>query len=281
MTAKNPSIRVKRVSNHLRRLEAIIRDIGPLAVAVSGGVDSMTLAVTAHRVLGNDARMLHAVSPAVPQDASDRVHDYANREGWRLDVIDAREFTDSNYMANPHDRCFYCKTNLYSTMADAVDCVLVSGTNSDDLGDYRPGLRAAADYGVRHPYVEAGMDKEAVRAVARELALHDLASLPASPCLSSRIETGLAIDPKLLDAIYRAERLVQRELMPKTVRCRVRHEAVVIELDAESIHVLDSTKTTELRQQIGVLLATAGVTHPVSFQAYRMGSAFLRPNNER
>ena len=135
----------------LHRLEAVLRDIGTFAVAVSGGVDSMTLAVAAHRVLGNDARMVHAVSPAVPEDASGRVRDYANREGWRLDLIDAREFADANYMANPHDRCFYCKTNLYSTMADAVDCVLVSGTNTDDLGDYRPGLRAAAAHGVRHP----------------------------------------------------------------------------------------------------------------------------------
>ena len=269
------------MSEHQRRLETVIRDIGPLAVAVSGGVDSMTLAVTAHRVLGQGARMLHAVSPAVPDDASARVHDYADREGWRLDVIDAGEFTDTNYVMNPHDRCFYCKTNLYATMADAVDCVLVSGTNSDDLGDYRPGLRAAADHGVRHPYVEAGMDKDAVRAVARALALHDLATLPASPCLSSRVETGLAIDPKVLDAIYRAERLVQRELSPKTVRCRVRRDAVVIELDAESIHGLDSAKATGLRQRIGEMLMTAGVTHPVSFQTYRMGSAFLRPNNGR
>lgn len=269
------------MNNHLRRLEAVIGDIGPLAVAVSGGVDSMTLAVTAHRMLGDGARMLHAVSPAVPEDASDRVRDYANREGWRLDVIDAHEFADPNYVANPYDRCFHCKTNLYSTMADAVDCILVSGTNSDDLDDYRPGLRAAADYGVRHPYVEAGMNKEAVRALARELALDDLAQLPASPCLSSRVETGLAIDPKVLDAIYQAERLVQRELTPKTVRCRVRREAVVIELDAESIRTLDSTKTAELRRRLGVLLVTAGVTHPVSFQAYRMGSAFRRPNHER
>lgn len=241
----------------------------------------MTLAVTAHRVLGNDARMLHAVSPAVPEDASCRVRDYANREGWRLDLIDAREFADANYIANPHDRCFYCKTNLYSAMADAVDCVLVSGTNSDDLGDYRPGLRAATDFGVLHPYVAAGMNKEAVRAVARQLALHDLAALPASPCLSSRVETGLAINPEVLDAIDRAERLVQRELMPKTARCRVRREAVVIELDVESIRVLDTSKANELRQQIGVLLSTAGVTHPVSFQTYRMGSAFLRPGYER
>ena len=197
------------MNDHLRRLEAVIRDIGPLAVAVSGGVDSMTLAVTAHRVLGREARMLHAVSPAVPEDASGRVHAYADREGWRLDVIDAGEFADSRYVANPHDRCFYCKTNLYAAMADAVDCVLISGTNSDDLGDYRPGLRAAADFGVRHPYVEAGMNKDAVRALARELGLHELAGLPASPCLSSRVETGLAIKPEVLENV---DLVVVREL---------------------------------------------------------------------
>ena len=272
---------MRKVNDLLRRLEAVIADIGPLAVAVSGGVDSMTLAVTAHRVLGNDARMLHAFSPAVPVEASRRVREYANREGWRLDLIDANEFADADYVANPHDRCFYCKTNLYSTMADAVDGVLVSGTNSDDLGDYRPGLRAAADFGVRHPYVEADMNKDAVRALTRELGMHDIAGLPASPCLSSRVETGLAIDPRVLDAIYHAERLVQRELTPKTARCRVRHEAVVIELDVESIRVLDCTKADELREQIGELLSTAGVKDPVSFQTYRMGSAFLRPVDGR
>lgn len=261
----------------LQHLESVIRDIGPLAVAVSGGVDSMTLAVAAQRVLGGDARMLHAISPAVPEDASVRVRAYAEREGWRLDEIDAREFTDANYLDNPHDRCFYCKTNLYSTMAGAVDCVLVSGTNSDDLGDYRPGLRAAAMYGVRHPYVEAGMDKNAVRAVARALSLHDLAALPASPCLSSRVETGIAIEPTILGAIYQAEQLVQRELAPKTARCRVRRDVVVVELDTECIRELDSAKASELRQQIGKLLSAVRVDHPVSFQPYRMGSAFLRP----
>jgi uncharacterized protein len=268
------------VNDGLQHLVSVIRETGPLAVAVSGGVDSMTLAAAAQRVLGSEARMLHAVSPAVPEDATGRVLDYANREGWRLELIDAGEFADSNYLANPHDRCYYCKTNLYATMADAVDCVLVSGTNSDDLGDYRPGLRAASTHGVRHPYVEAGMNKEAVRALARELSLHDLAALPASPCLSSRVETGIAIDPKVLDAIYQAEQLVHRELVPKTARCRVRRDAVVVELDAERIKVLDTARANQLRQQIGVLLSAAGVQYPVSFQTYRMGSAFLRPSNE-
>jgi len=269
------------VNEPLQRLESVLAEIGPLAVAVSGGVDSMTLAVVAQRVLRDDARMLHAVSPAVPEDASDRVRDYAQRQGWRLEVIDAREFADPNYVSNPHDRCFYCKTNLYSTMSGAVDCVLVSGTNSDDLGDYRPGLQAAATHGVRHPYVEAGMNKDAVRGVARQLALHDLAELPASPCLSSRVETGIAIDPIALSAIYRVEQLVRRELAPETARCRIRHDAIVVELDAHSMDTLDAATVDSLRHRIGALLSAVGLDHPVSFQHYRMGSAFLRPADGR
>ena len=265
------------MNDSLRRLHAVLSDIGPLAVAVSGGVDSMTLAVVAQHVLQGDARMLHAVSPAVPDDASARVRDYAQRQGWRLEIVDAGEFADPNYMANPHNRCFYCKTNLYATMTGAVDCMLVSGTNCDDLGDYRPGLEAAADHGVRHPYVEANMNKTAVREVARELALRDLAELPASPCLSSRVQTGIGIDPKVLGAIYRAEQLVQRELAPQTARCRIRSDAIVIELDAHSMAALDSETAGSLQRQIGGLLSAAGVEHPVSFQHYRMGSAFLRP----
>lgn len=267
------------MNDSLHRLQSVINDIGPLAVAVSGGVDSMTLAVVAGHVLGAEARMLHAVSPAVPEDGTARVRAYAQRLGWRLEVIDAGEFADPRYMANPHNRCFYCKTNLYSTMANAVDGVLVSGTNRDDLGDYRPGLQAAADHDVRHPFVEAGMDKAGVRALARALDLHDLAELPASPCLSSRMETGIAIDPGVLGAIYQAERLVQHELAPQTARCRIRNDAVVIELDAQSMAALDADTADSLQQRIGGLLAAAGVAHPVSFERYRMGSAFLRPAN--
>jgi len=265
------------VSEHLARLRSILSDIGPLAVAVSGGVDSMTLAVVAHQVLDNEARMLHAVSPAVPVEASERVSRYAQRMGWRLERIDAGELTDPSYLANPHDRCFYCKTDLYATMSARVDCTLVSGTNGDDLGDYRPGLKAAAHHGVRHPFVEADMDKAAVRAVARELALPDLAQLPASPCLSSRVETGIPIDPGVLSAIDRAEQLIRRELAPKTARCRIRSESVVIELDPPSLAAMDTATTAQLRQAIGALLAAAGVSHPVTFEGYRMGSAFLRP----
>lgn len=240
----------------------------------------MTLAAAAHEVLQGDALMLHARSPAVPAEASERVHRYTQRLGWRLHLVDAGELADPSYIANPHNRCLYCKTNLYAAMAGLFDCALVSGTNSDDLGDYRPGLKAAARHGVRHPFVEAGMNKAAVRAVARAMGLSDLAELPASPCLSSRVETGIPIDPDVLVAIDRAERLIRRELRPQTARCRVRNEAIVIELDQHCLAMMDDETAGQLQRDIGNLLAAAGVAHPVSFAGYRMGSAFLRPADE-
>ena len=140
-------------------LNAVLDDIGRAAVAVSGGVDSMTLALLAGRRLGADCAMFHAVSPAVPAEATARVQEYAVREGWRLTVLDAGEFDDPAYRANPANRCFYCKTNLYGALAARTDATLLSGTNLDDLGDWRPGLKAAEVHGVRHPFVEAGIDK--------------------------------------------------------------------------------------------------------------------------
>lgn len=260
----------------LQRLEPILESIGPLTVAVSGGVDSMTLSAVAHRVLGANAHMMHAISPAVPSDATARVRRYAKRLGWRLVIVDAGEFADPDYISNPANRCYFCKTNLYSTMSARADTVIASGTNLDDLGDYRPGLQAASAHGVRHPYVEAGIDKRTVRAIAHGLGFDDLAELPASPCLSSRVETGIRIDPPSLQAVYRAERLVQEALSPVTLRCRIRHDAVVVELDAQTLTRLDDGVCAHLSGLVHDLFRAVGVEHQVQFQVYRMGSAFLR-----
>ena len=135
-------------------IHRIIADHGSAAVAVSGGVDSMTLSSFSHRLgVGNKVRMIHAVSPAVPAAATARVRALAKEENWRLDVIDAGEFSDERYRTNPVNRCFYCKTNLYQSLAAMTGGMVLSGANMDDLGDYRPGLQAAANNGVRHPYV--------------------------------------------------------------------------------------------------------------------------------
>jgi uncharacterized protein len=142
-----------------------------LAIAVSGGVDSMTLAAFAHQLRRSggmgSVEMIHAVSPAVPPAATERVRARAEREGWRLTVTGTGEFDDRRYRDNPVNRCYFCKTNLYGRIRTLTAGTIASGANLDDLGDYRPGLLAASERAVVHPYIEAGMDKPSVRALAR------------------------------------------------------------------------------------------------------------------
>ena len=261
----------------LQRLEAVLRAIGPSGIAVSGGIDSLTLATAAHRVTGASVSMHHATSPAVPAEATQRTRALAAAEGWALDVFDAGEFDDPRYRANPHDRCFFCKTSLYGAVSRRTPRTVLSGTNLDDLGDYRPGLAAARDHAVRHPLVEAGIDKAGVRAVAAALGLGALSELPSAPCLSSRIETGLRIEPAELAMVHAAETLVAEALRPATVRCRVRVAGVVVELDPATLARMDPGVAEALRVRIAALAQGAGLARPVSFAPYRTGSAFLRP----
>jgi uncharacterized protein len=177
------------------RIVAALDRHARVAIAVSGGVDSMTLAHIAARDSRTAATMYHAASPAVPVSARERVEAHAARHGWQLVVVDAQELADSRYRANPIDRCYYCKTNLYDRIAGVTSDTIASGTNCDDLSDFRPGLRAAREHDVVHPYVEAGATKRDIYELAQALGLTDVARLPAQPCLASRVETGIAIDP--------------------------------------------------------------------------------------
>ena len=265
------------VATRLQALERQLRELGQIAVAVSGGVDSMTLAVVVGRTLGNArCELFHGVSPAVPAAATARVRRYAAREGWSLQLLDAGEFADTAYLNDPVDRCFYCKTNLYRSIARQTQAIIVSGANRDDLNDYRPGLQAAGDYGVRHPLIEADIDKAMVRAIARRLGLTDLAELPASPCLSSRVETGIPIQPAALALIQRVEALVSSEIQPGAVRCRLRHTGVAIELDQVSLAALSAAHRSRLTGMIEPWCRQAGLAPFLGFEPYRTGSAFLR-----
>jgi uncharacterized protein len=259
------------------RLRCILARLDSAAVAVSGGVDSLTLATIASEVMGLRVIMHHATSPAVPAEATERVRHLARTRGWALDIFDAGEFTDARYRANPVNRCFFCKTNLYGAVAGRTSAAILSGTNLDDLGDYRPGLEAARTHGVRHPFVEAGIDKAMVRALAADLGLGDIADLPAAPCLSSRVETGIAIEAPVLRMIEEAEILLRDTLAPRTVRCRVRRAGIVAELDPASLEAMTEAVQASLSRSLAALAEKHGVgARPIAFAPYKTGSAFLR-----
>ena len=260
----------------MNALRANLDRIGPMAVAVSGGVDSLTLAAVAHGLPGARAEMFHAVSPAVPPEATERTRALAGALDWNLTIIDAGEFSDPDYRRNPANRCYYCKSSLYGAIARRTAAAIVSGTNRDDLSDFRPGLSAAAERGVRHPYVETDIGKATVRAIAGALGLGDVAELPASPCLSSRLETGIPVDAESLGLVHAVERLIARRLDADTVRCRIRASGVWIELDAGAYARAESAASSELRAEVEALCARRGRPGTPRFAPYRMGSAFLR-----
>ncbi|WP_369131319.1 ATPase [Modestobacter roseus] len=247
------------------------------AIACSGGVDSLTLAALAHRASPATTLVVHSITPAVPAAATARVLRMAAEQRWDLRTVRSREFEDARYLANPRDRCYVCKSHLYEAMHDVVGAVggthtLLSGANVDDLGEYRPGLRAAAEAGVRHPYVEIGARKVDVRALARELDL-DVADLPASPCLASRLYTGTPVTPARLHAVEIGEALLVAHTGAAVVRCRLREDEVSIEVrdgDRESVTPAVVADVLAAMRAVDPAIRAAALDE----QAYRPGRAF-------
>ncbi len=243
-----------------------------LAIAVSGGVDSMTLGYTAHNAF-SQTKIYHAISPAVPEEGSQRVKAYADKYGWHLVLVNAGEFQDMTYVNNPVNRCFYCKNNLYKVISEQENGLICSGANVDDLSDYRPGLDAAKLFHVEHPWITLGVTKEQIRQLANYFGLYDIQDLPASPCLSSRVETGIRILPKTLSLVYQCESAVKKMINVKTIRCRVQKEKITIEIDNSTLAQLEETDKKKIKLFAHKLF---GDNCPIFINSYKRGSAFLR-----
>jgi pyridinium-3,5-biscarboxylic acid mononucleotide sulfurtransferase len=255
----------------IEQLETRIRSLESCIVAFSGGVDSSLVAALATRALGERALAVTAVSPALATGELDGARDVADAIGIPHETITTAELEREAYRANDRDRCYHCKTELYERLVALASrrgyAAVLSGANADDVGDWRPGLRAAAEHSVIHPLLEAGIGKEEVRQLARSLRVPS-AEKPASPCLASRIPYGTAVDPTVLAQIDRAE-LAVKALGHRVLRVRHYGPLGRVELDGAELEVL----TSEARQAIVGAVGAAGYAEvEISEEPFRSGS---------
>jgi uncharacterized protein len=210
------------VSEKYDKLRALLRSYGSCLVAYSGGVDSVFLARVAHDVLGEKSLAAIADSPSLPRREFDEALALGEQFRFPVRVVRTREFENASYLANPNNRCYFCKHELFTELAPLARAegfaVIAYGENASDTGDYRPGAQAAAEFQVRAPLKEAGLTKTEIRELSTQLGL-PTADKPQMACLSSRVPYGEAVTPRKLSMIEQAENIL-RDLGFHDVRVR-------------------------------------------------------------
>lgn len=253
-------------------LERLVADFPSLLVGYSGGVDSALVAVTARRMLGKErAVAAMGLSPSYPEVQRRQAVAIAERFDLRLLEVDTRELADPDYVRNAPDRCYFCKRELWirltAVAAEQGIAVVADGTNAEDTGEHRPGLRAAREHGVRSPLAEAGYTKADVRREARSVGL-PIWDAPAAPCLSSRILYGLSVTPERLAQVEEGEALLRSLGVEGDLRVRHRGAEARIE-----VGVAEFPRVREHRSHIARTLLTLGFERvTLDLGGYRRGS---------
>ena len=255
------------------RLLELMRSFESCAVAFSAGVDSTVVAKAAQVALGDRAIAVTGTSSSLAAGELDEARRLAELIGIRHVVVQTQEFASPDYVRNAPDRCYHCKTELYTNLDRLVDelyvRVVANGANIDDLSDYRPGMKAATEHCVRSPLAECGLSKQDVRALAADWQL-PVWDKPATPCLSSRVAYGEAVTPERLAMIDRAEQFL-RALGFRTVRVRYhRGDLARLEVSTDDVPRLCESP---LREQVAAQFTTLGFKFvTIDLQGFRSGS---------
>jgi uncharacterized protein len=254
----------------IEQLTQIIRGFGQALVAFSGGVDSTFLLKVAKDALGENVTALTAVSASIPEHELEESKKLAREIGVKHLLINSKETEDPRYIANPTNRCYYCKSELYricNEIAAEKKLVVLDGVNLDDLGDHRPGRVAAAEAHIRSPLVEAKFTKAEIREASKLLGLPTW-DKPQLACLASRFPYGTSVTPERLTKVGRAEAVVRQEGI-RQFRVRFHEQIARVELDASEFSKLQEV---EVRERIVAGIKAVGFTFVVvDLEPFRSG----------
>lgn len=256
----------------LQKLKDILAKMGEVVVAYSGGVDSAFLMKVAHDVLGEKAYGVLAVSPTYPSREFDKAKEVAAHIGTRIKIIETNELEDDKFRNNPVNRCYFCKSELFDKIAEIANSGeyknLVDGSNIDDLGDHRPGMKALREKSIRSPLQEAGLTKADIRELSKALGLPTW-DKDALACLSSRFPYGEEISIEKLRMVDEAENFLY-DLGFRNIRARHQKNTLKIEVRNDQIpRLLDA----ELRQSVVVRMKSLGYNYvTLDLEGYRQGS---------